>query len=307
MDSTQTPLSCFTCHKVQAELTNTLKRCAKCQGALYCSRKCQTDDWKKHKRSCFSQAPSASPQPSAPPNSRGPTGQPLNPQRPTGQHNAGFSAVNHLLGLTNDDYLHALPEKEAFAQLIDCFRMRMEDEYTYGQNNIGIYAEESPVPVFKRFLDLAESRPGLLPPWWNAAKRRECETMAVDSNGWSDINCAIEKSDIQEHYDNNSMPMMLRVLGEKVYGRGFMWKVQSGGLLELDLGWLVWTRGEEKTPIFVNPCIFHIFGIFYNHYYLSYSTIFEPIISIWISVDLIYTWWCSITQTPRFKHELSQE
>lgn len=121
---------------------------------------------------------------SAPPNSLRPTGQPPNPQRPTGQHNAGFNAVNHLLGLTNDDYLHALPEKEAFAQLIDCFRMRMEDEYTYGQNNIGIYAEENPVPVFKRFLDLAESRPGLLPPWWNAAKRRECETMAVDSNGY---------------------------------------------------------------------------------------------------------------------------
>lgn len=97
----------------------------------------------------------------------------------------------------------------------------MEDEYTYGQNNIGIYAEESPVPVFKRFLDLAESRPGLLPPWWNAEKRRECERISVDRNGWSDINCAVEKSDIMEHYNNNTMPMMLRVLGEKIYGRGF--------------------------------------------------------------------------------------
>lgn len=99
----------------------------------------------------------------------------------------------------------------------------MEDEYTYGANNIGIYAEENPVPVFKRFLDLAESRTGLLPPWWNAQKRQECERMAVDSNGWSDINCAVEKSDIQEHYNNSTMPMMLRVLGEKIYGRGFMW------------------------------------------------------------------------------------
>ena len=211
--ATPSPLSCFTCHKLQAELTNTLKRCAKCQGALYCSRKCQTDDWKNHKRNCFSQAPSA--QSSAPP-------PPPNPERPTGRHNAGFNAINQLLGLTNDDYLHAFPEKEAFAQLIDCFRMRMEDEYIYGQNNIGIYAKESPVPVFKRFLDLAESRPGLLPPWWNAAKRRECEKMSVDRNGWSDINCAVEKNDIMEHYNNNSMPMMLRVLGEKVYGRGFM-------------------------------------------------------------------------------------
>lgn len=227
MDTAQTPLtpplSCFTCHKLQDELTNTLKRCAKCQGALYCSRKCQTDDWKNHKRTCFSQASSASAQPSGPPpDPQRPTGQPPNPQRPAGQHNAGFNAVNHLLGLTNDDYLHTLPEKEAFAQIIDCFRMRMEDEYVYGQNNIGIYAEENPAPVFKRFLDLAESRRGLLPLWWNAAKRRECERMAVDRTGWSNINCAVEKSDIQEHYKNNTMPMMLRVLGEKVYGRGFM-------------------------------------------------------------------------------------
>jgi splicing suppressor protein 51 len=76
--------------------------------------------------------------------------------------------------------------------------------------------------VFKRFLDLAGSGSGLLPPWWNAEKRRECEKIAVDSNGWSDINCAVEKGDIQEHYKNNAMPMMLRVLGEKIYGRGFM-------------------------------------------------------------------------------------
>ena len=127
-----------------------------------------------------------------------------------------------MLGLTNDDYLHALPEKEALVQLIDCFRMRMEDDYNFGCNNFGVYAQEDPLPVFKRFLDLAESRSGLLPPWWNANKRRECERLAVDGNEWSDIHCAVEKSDIQEHYNNNTMPMLLRVLGEKIYGRGFM-------------------------------------------------------------------------------------
>lgn len=98
----------------------------------------------------------------------------------------------------------------------------MEDENKYGQGCIGIYADESPVPVFKRFLDLAESRPGLLPPWWNAAKRREGDRISMERNGWSNINIAVEKSDIMERYSDNTMPMMLRVLGEKVYGRGFM-------------------------------------------------------------------------------------
>jgi len=44
----------------------------------------------------------------------------------------------------------------------------------------------------------------------------------MEIGGWSDINCAVEKSDIQEHYEDGSMPMMLRILGEKIYGRGFM-------------------------------------------------------------------------------------
>lgn len=36
------------------------------------------------------------------------------------------------------------------------------------------------------------------------------------------MNHAVEKSDIVEHYTNPMMPMTLRVLGEKIYGKGFM-------------------------------------------------------------------------------------
>lgn len=219
MEATHTPStapsSCFTCQKPQAEVAHALKRCAKCQTTLYCSRKCQKDDWKKHKRICSSQASSllGSVPASIPP-----------PQSSRGQqqHNPGFHAVNNLLGLSHDNHLHALPEQQAFAQLIDCFRMRVEDEYSFGGNHIGLYAQEDPVPEFRKFLDLAESRPRLLPPWWNAGKRRMCERLAVDSNEWSDINCAVEKADIQDHYNDSLMPMKLRVLGEKVYGKGFM-------------------------------------------------------------------------------------
>jgi hypothetical protein len=54
-----------------------------------------------------------------------------------GAHNPGFGAVNSLLGLSNDDYLHKLPQKDVFIQLIDCFRMRMEDEYTFKGDKYG--------------------------------------------------------------------------------------------------------------------------------------------------------------------------
>lgn len=130
--------------------------------------------------------------------------------------------MNSLLGLSNDDYLHKLLEKDAFIQLIDCFRMRMEDEYGFGGNSLGIYGGESPVSFFKEFLDLAEKREKLLPSWWDKEKRKECERLAMGGDGWADISCAVEKSDIQEHYGDGMMPMKLRILGEKIYGKGFM-------------------------------------------------------------------------------------
>jgi len=98
----------------------------------------------------------------------------------------------------------------------------MEDEYTFGGNNFGIYGGDSPVPVFRKFLNLAEKRQRLLPSWWSKGKRKECERLAMGGDGWADINCAVEKSDIQEHYGDGMMPMKLRILGEKIYGRGFM-------------------------------------------------------------------------------------
>jgi mitochondrial splicing suppressor protein 51 len=208
--STEAVRSCNNCRKLESDRNQPLRHCANCPTTLYCSRGCQRADWKSHKLVCAGQPKPAPASTSTP-----------NPPA-SGAHNPGFSSANKLLGLDKDDYLHKLPEKDAFAQLIDCFRLRVEDEYAFGCNNIGIYAGEDPRPEFKKFLDLAESRNGILPSWWNADKRKECERMAVDSSGWNDINCAVEKDDILDHYEDNFMPMKLRVLGEKVYGKGFM-------------------------------------------------------------------------------------
>jgi mitochondrial splicing suppressor protein 51 len=190
--------SCITCHKLERDLNGKLKHCAHCPTALYCSQTCQKADWKQHKLVCAGKA------------------------APKESHNAGFEVAKAFLGLGKDSGLHNLPEKDVFKQLIDSFRMRCEDEYSFAGNQIGIYNQEDPRVEFKRFLDLAESRPGLLPPWWDIQKRKECERSAVDPANWSNINCAVEKSDIQEHYNNSSMPMQLRILAEKIYGKGVM-------------------------------------------------------------------------------------
>jgi splicing suppressor protein 51 len=206
--SSPAPSSCFNCSKLQTELSEALKRCSKCQTALYCSQDCQKANWKSHKLTCH--RPRAAPPP--PPNP---------PQQAGGRHNPGFEGMNVAFGLDKDDFLHNIPGDKAFNYLIDCFRMRVEDEYVFGGNTIGIYNGDKPLPEFKKFLSLAESRQAILPPWWSPAKRWECERLAVNGT-FSNIHGAVEKSDIQEQYNDNMMPMKLRVLGEKIYGKGFM-------------------------------------------------------------------------------------
>jgi len=43
---------CIKCGKSQTELSHPLKFCAKCKQGSYCSRECQTADWKSHKKNC---------------------------------------------------------------------------------------------------------------------------------------------------------------------------------------------------------------------------------------------------------------
>jgi splicing suppressor protein 51 len=131
--------SCVICHKNENDLLQPLRRCSKCQTAQYCSRWCQKGDWKQHKRVCTSTASSR----------QGTTS-------PFGQHNPGFHAVNELFGFAYNTYLHKLSEKEAMVQLVDCFRMRVEDECNFAGILRGCYGERGPLLESIEFLDLAE-------------------------------------------------------------------------------------------------------------------------------------------------------
>ncbi|KAI9048174.1 hypothetical protein LZ554_007969 [Drepanopeziza brunnea f. sp. 'monogermtubi'] len=203
-EAESSPAACATCHRTQSELPAPLKHCAKCKKTPYCSVECQKADWKTaHKKVCGKQ-----PKPK--------------PKPPADQHNPGFHAMNGLLGLSGNDHLHVLPEKEAFDQLIDCYRLRVEDEYKYAGETRGLYGGEDPLADFREFLDMAEKRKGILPGWWSKEKRARCERAATDGDAWADIGCAVEKSDIIDHYKDPMMPMTLRILGEKIYGKGFM-------------------------------------------------------------------------------------
>lgn len=108
--------------------------------------------------------------------------------------------------------------------LIDAYRLRVEDEYSFeGEADIDSLYGGAPSGIlgFRKFLRRAASRAGLLPPWWNAEKKKACENFGMKQGGWSDLRCAVEKSDIVEHYGDPRFPMQLRMLAEIIIGRGF--------------------------------------------------------------------------------------
>lgn len=147
--------------------------------------------------------------------------------------------------LKEGNYLHGRPEQDVFKLLIDCYRMRQEDDYKL-EGDVdadGLYggARDSSKP-FSRFLDLASSRPNLLPAWWNDSKRAECEAFAK-SDDWYHLGAGVEKQDIIDHYSDTHMPMALRMLGTVVYKRGP--GGQDGtGMLDM----MVMMEGGNITP-----------------------------------------------------------
>lgn len=202
MDSTQK--TCAKCHKTQADVPLPLKRCAKCQNQWYCSRDCQKADWKAHKPFC------ASPQQSNAQN---------HPDSTTNSDAMPKIAGDFFKNICRNDYLHQFTEKDAFHQLIDCYRMRVEDDYVFAGDTRGLYNGDDPLADFQEFLDMAETKNGIMPSWWSDGKRRECEESAVDAEEWSDLNAAVEKRDVIKHYGDSLMLMKLRVLAEKIYGK----------------------------------------------------------------------------------------
>ena len=163
------PPSCMQCGKEATEDVP-LKRCGKCHTTQYCSRECQKASWPIHKTFC----------------------------------GKGFDDLSK-------DWLHKVPVPEAYMLLIDCYRLRMEDDYVFsGDCDMDSIYGGAPngYTGFRRFLKKAEKRKGLLPPWWSRNKAQECLTAGIRPNDeWGSLNCAVDKSDIIDHYSDSMIPM----------------------------------------------------------------------------------------------------
>ncbi|KAH0595191.1 hypothetical protein MHUMG1_06940 [Metarhizium humberi] len=203
--------ACTVCKKSPPEVT--LKRCARCSTTPYCSRDCQKADWKSHKKICSSQA-------QAKPSSAGSSRDNLSP--PKGLEGGVTKPFSRL---DNGTWLHDRSEKDVYMLLIDAYRLNVDDMYNL-EGEVDDDSLYSGLPDgllgFQRFLRRAASRRGLLPPWWDASKRRDCEAFGMtpqEGNDRAYLQCAVEKSDIIEKYGDSQFPMQLRMLSEAVIGR----------------------------------------------------------------------------------------
>lgn len=178
-----------------------LRKCAKCKSANYCNRECQTAHWKDHKKECSRIAHESETSP------------------PSGSGSGSGSidnATKPFTSISNNTFLHNRPEKETFRMLVDLVRLRQEDTYNLeGDTMTGTIYDgfSSSEPALRDMLQRAKRVQGLLPPWWSDLKEEEC----IRENR-QNLKRAQEKSDIQDHWKDPTMPMKLRLTGENIYG-----------------------------------------------------------------------------------------
>lgn len=233
---------CDGCSKSQGDMGDLLKRCGTCKMVLYCSRECQIGHWPVHKAACRKLEMTTTTT-SAAPRRLNPLAAPFYPALPESQTDTEFldddehdALVSYIMSLLHgdlgssapndipDSYLSELPRKMVFRQLIDAYRLRIEDDYLGGGGWSGPMEDEDPHDNFRDYLDEAEES-GVLPGWWNKGARKACMRLANNQNGGCCIYRALEASDIHSLYpDDMFMPMKLRALAEKIYGSGAgMW------------------------------------------------------------------------------------
>ncbi|XP_044714428.1 uncharacterized protein HRG_12007 [Hirsutella rhossiliensis] len=99
--------------------------------------------------------------------------------------------------LENRTWLHDRSERDVYGLLIDAYRLRVEDMYNIeGEADAdSIYGgAANGLRGFKRFLERVERCPALLPPWWDAKKKKECETLGMTPSQWHDLRSAVERA-----------------------------------------------------------------------------------------------------------------
>lgn len=189
---------CAVCAKKESHHTIFIC-CAKCKIQHYCSRECLETNWANHKKICSVNDDSSSVSSS---------NLPLK----------GLSASIHspIRKLLNRTWLHDRGKEDVYKLLIDAYRLYRDDRSTITRESDpnNIYGE---VPNsrddFRRFLSLAESRPGVLPSWWTPHTATECLSSGFCED-WSSLAVRVNDSEIIEHYGDSTFLLQLKGLSK---------------------------------------------------------------------------------------------
>ncbi|KAM0332446.1 hypothetical protein ACHAQA_002727 [Verticillium albo-atrum] len=204
-------MACGNCNKTCLDVK--LKACAKCNTTEYCSRQCQKQNWKTHKKICAAQAAARS-APSAQPTSNAPDEDDAYHSPPQGLRSSLTQPFTHL---RNGTYLHNRPKADVYALLIDAYRLRAED----AREQIGapVPDTKNPAPAFRSFLEAA-AHAGILPQWWGPESTVACLSLGLTSSfeNWHDLYFEIEPEDVSRHYGDEIFIDQLRLLACYVHG-----------------------------------------------------------------------------------------
>lgn len=220
--------TCNHCKKSPPEVT--LKKCAKCLEALYCSRDCQKADWKSHKVVCVKHENATSGQ------SDGPASTPTTTSTSASSDSVSSDSVvlsppkgldapiaDAFTHLGNGTWLHGRSQKDVYRLLIDVYRLRLEDNYVFTGDiptNSFYGGMADGTPGFRRFLSRIEKKNrSLLPDWWSDEEKAQCIAFGRrrGKKEWSSLAHAVEKSDIDEHYGDRFFAVELRIFADIVY------------------------------------------------------------------------------------------
>eukprot|EP00435_Cladocopium_sp_Y103_P067677 s282_g30.t1 len=207
------------------------------QGKIECARKdlqklLQLDPNHKEARAALAKlAGNRSSQASDAPGSTGSTG-PTGPTGPTPNPRTAAEACGPFAngGPSPVAWSRGLNPSQRHEWLVDCYRMRLDDDYAWGGCNLhGLYdPDHSPISVMQDFLifcKLAVLRGAVPEPWdWQAFLQHAVGLLPF----------AFEKSDAQEKWGSenvfNAMMMggrSLRFTGELIYGTGVMQQFET--------------------------------------------------------------------------------
>lgn len=206
--------TCGGCGKAEAEAGKPLKHCAKCQTTQYCSRECQKQDWKQHKKVCAANAGTRTGTTTT--DAPSTAGRNSSSQSTTSRpKNLDIFIEKPFTKLHARIWLHDRSERDTFKLLIDAYRLRVEDNRNFSGESNAASSEAG----FRQFLRLTETRGSLLPSWWTTEKTNECLRFGSTDTTHT-LQHAVKKSDVERYYGVQDMPMQLRMFGEQAYGSG---------------------------------------------------------------------------------------